>query len=130
MKTFSNFTLITTAIITLTLTGCATTPTPAYVPADKYQAYDCNLLTSEYTRLDQYIATAPRSSGIRSTGVGIGIGAGRGGIYPTISMGMGTGSGGNTANIATAMGERDAVVQSARLKQCGFATGLKLYSEK
>lgn len=130
MKTFPNLALITTIIAMLALTGCATTPNPTYVSADKYQAYDCNLLASEYTRLDQYIATAPRSGGIRSTGIGIGIGAGRGGIYPTISMGMGTGTGGNTANIATAMGERDAVVQSSRLKHCGFATGLKLYSEK
>lgn len=130
MKLLSKITLTATALTTLALTGCASLPTPTYVSADKYQAYDCNLLATEYTRLDQYISNAPRSGGLRSTGIGIGIGAGRGGIYPTISMGVGSGNNANNANIATAMGERDAVVQSARLKHCGFATTLKLYSEK
>lgn len=129
MKHLSKTALLAT-FIALTMAGCATTPTPTYVSADKYQAYDCNLLGSEYTRLDQYIATAPRTGGLRSTGIGIGLGAGRGGIYPSISIGMGAGNSGNNANIATAMGERDAVVQSARLKQCGFAKNLKLSNEK
>lgn len=124
------FTLTAIAVATIALTGCATTPAPTYVSADKYQAYDCNLLASEYNRLDQYIASAPRTSGLRSTGIGIGIGAGRGGIYPTISMGVGSGGSGNNANIATALGERDAVVQSARLKHCAFGNNVKLYGEK
>lgn len=119
-----------TAVLATTITGCATMPTPTYVATDKYQSYDCGTLASEYNRIDQYVATAPRSGGLRSTGIGIGIGAGRGGIYPTISMGVGSGGNANNSNLALAMGERDAVVQSARIKHCSFANTLKLYGEK
>lgn len=127
MKKYFAFTAITLATA---LTGCATMPKPTYVATDKYQSYDCGTLASEYNRIDQYVATAPRSGGLRSTGIGIGIGAGRGGIYPTISLGVGSGSNANNSNLALAMGERDAVVQSARIKHCSFVNRLKLYGEK
>lgn len=112
------------------MTGCATLPTPTYVATDKYQSYDCSTLASEYNRIDRYVATAPRSGGLSATGIGIGIGAGRGGIYPTISMGVGSAGNANNSNLALAMGERDAVIQSARIKHCSFANTVKLYGEK
>lgn len=121
---------LTALILATGLTGCATMPTPTYVATDKYQAYDCATLASEYNRIDQYVTTAPRSGGLRSTGIGIGIGAGRGGIYPSISMGVGSGGTTNNSNLALAMGERDAVVQTARIKHCSFANTVKLYGEK
>lgn len=127
MKKYFAFTAVTLATA---LTGCATMPKPTYVATDKYQSYNCATLASEYNRIDQYVAIAPRSGGLRSTGIGIGIGAGRGGIYPTISLGVGSGSNANNSNLALAMGERDAVVQSARIKHCSFANRLKLYGEK
>ena len=130
MKVFAKTLLSALTVAVLMLTGCATMPTPTYITTDKYQSYDCGTLASEYNRIDQYVATAPRAGGLRSTGIGIGIGAGRGGIYPSISMGVGSGGNANKSNLALAMGERDAVIQSARLKRCAFANTVKVYGEK
>lgn len=113
------------------LTGCMTTPTPEYVSANNYQSYDCVALANEYTRVNQYINTnANQRTGLQASGIGIGVSGNRHGIYPTVSVGLGSINGGNRHNLSIAMGKRDAMVQAARLKQCPFATGIKLYSEK
>lgn len=117
----------------LFLTGCASTPTPQYVSPNTYQSYDCTALTSEYNRLTQYInANQNRSSGFNMSGVGIGIAGGRHGIYPTVSFGLGKANASKNNNLSIAMGKRDAIViaQSARMKECAFAHGVKLFSEK
>lgn len=115
--------------LTLGLVGCASTPTPQYVSPNNYQTYDCQQLTTEYHRLSQYINHHNKNKGFRATGVGIGISAERGGIYPSISVGMGS-VGGNQNNLAIAMGEHDAVIQTSRLKQCQFANNIQLFTEK
>lgn len=125
-----NSKLTATAFLALTtLAGCATMPTPRYVPTEKYQNYDCAYLGTEYNRLSQYIATTPRANPFTTSGIGLGMGIGRGGFYPSINMGVGTGATSNN-NVGSAMGEQDAIIQAARYKQCGFAAGKKLYSEK
>lgn len=128
-KLFISMLWVTT--ITTALTGCMTTPTPEYVSANNYQSYDCTQLANEYTRVNQYIdANANQRTGLSASGIGIGVAGGRGGIYPTVSIGLGSVTGGNRHNLSIAMGQRDAMVQAARLKQCGFANGIKLYSER
>lgn len=121
------------ALVTAALgvTGCATTPKPSYVSPNQYQHDDCSKLAIEYNRLMQYISTATRQHhGVTVSGVGLGIGIGRGGVYPNINIGLGQATGGNRNNLAIAMGEREAVVQAARMKSCPFANGLKLYGER
>ena len=116
---------------TTALTGCMTTPTPEYVSPNNYQSYNCVQLANEYTRVSQYIdANASQRSGLAASGIGIGVTGGRGGIYPTVSVGLGSVNGGNRHNLSIAMGQRDAMVQAARQKQCPFAIGIKLFSEK
>lgn len=121
--------LIVVASLTA-LAGCASMPSPQYVSPNTYQSYTCTQLATEYQRVNQYIVANPQKSGLTMSGMGLGIGIGRGGIYPTVSLGVGQVNGGNKANLALALGERDAIVQSARLKQCGFVTGIKLTTEK
>ncbi|WP_394261100.1 hypothetical protein [Moraxella boevrei] len=118
------------ALTILAMTGCASTPTPQYISPNTYQNYDCNTLMSEYNRTTQYINANQQKSGLTMSGVGIGIAGGRHGIYPTVSFGVGKANSGNQNNVSIAMGERDAILQSGRMKQCAFSRGVKLYSEK
>ena len=87
--------------------------------------------------LDEKIAAVdlvPESrsySGLTTTGVGVGVSAGRWGISPNINIGVGKSTNNNArdAKLSRLFGERDAVVQSARMKQCAFAAKLKVYGE-
>jgi hypothetical protein len=116
------------------LSSCASTGniSPQYIPPSNYQSYNCSALGQEYNRINTYVKQAQQQqSTLSTTGVGVGVSAGRWGISPNISFGLG--KSGNTqardAKLSRLYGERDAVVQSARLKQCDFATGLKIYGE-
>ena len=64
--------------------------------------------------------------------MGVGVSAGRWGISPNITFGIGKSSNSQArdAKLSQLYGERDAVVQSARLKKCAFATGLKVFGEQ
>lgn len=118
------------ATLTAFISGCATLPAPTYVSPNTYQAYDCNGLASEYNRVNHYINTSHSQGGLTMSGVGIGIGIGSGGIYPSVNVGVGSANTGNRNNLAIALGERDAIVQAGRIKQCNFVTGIKLSTEK
>ena len=133
MKTFTVTALLATAGI-FGLSGCASTGniTPQYIPPSTYQSYDCQALNQEYVRVNSYVnAARNEQSTLASTGVGVGISAGRWGISPNISFGVGQSN--NTkarvAKLSRLYGERDAIVQSARIQRCSFANGIKIYGE-
>ena len=133
MKTFRTATLLTATGI-LALSGCASTGnvTPQYVPPSTYQNYDCQALGQEYNRVNRYVEAARNEqSTFAASGVGVGISAGRWGISPNISLGVGKSN--NTkardAKLSRLYGERDAIVQSARIQRCSFANGIKIYGE-
>lgn len=133
MKTLKTAALLTSVSL-FALAGCATTGnvTPQYVPPSTYQSYDCNALGQEYTRVGRYIeATRNQQSSLSASGVGVGVSAGRWGISPNISFGVGKSN--NTrardAKLSRLYGERDAIIQSARIQRCSFANGLKIYGE-
>lgn len=118
----------------LVISGCASTGnvTPQYIPPSTYQTYDCSALSQEYQRIQSYINKESRSySGLTTTGVGVGVSAGRWGISPNINIGVGKSTNNNArdAKLSRLFGERDAVVQSARMKQCAFAAKLKVYHQ-
>ena len=118
-------------MLIVSLGGCSTLPSAQYVSPNTYQHYDCTQLNIEYNRVAQYISTSStQNSGLSMSGIGLGIGIGRGGVYPSVNIGLGNINGGNRNNLAIALGERDAIVQDARMKQCGFANNLKLSTEK
>ena len=133
MKMFKTATLLAATGI-LALSGCASTGnvTPQYVPPSTYQNYDCQALSQEYSRVNRYVESARNEqSTFSASGVGVGISAGRWGISPNISLGVGKNN--NTkardAKLSRLYGERDAIVQSARIQRCSFANGLKIYGE-
>lgn len=133
MKTFTVTAILATAGI-FGLSGCASTGniTPQYIPPSTYQSYDCQALNQEYVRVNSYVnAARNEQSTLASTGVGVGISAGRWGISPNISFGVGQSN--NTkardAKLSRLYGERDAIVQSARIQRCSFANGIKIYGE-
>lgn len=133
MKTFTTATLLATVGI-FGLSGCASTGnvTPQYVPPSTYQNYDCQALAQEYNRVNRYAEAARnKQSTLSASGVGVGISAGRWGISPNISFGLGKSN--NTkardAKLSRLYGERDAIVQSARIQRCSFANGIKIYGE-
>ena len=133
MKTLTAATLLATAGI-FGLTGCASTGniTPQYVPPNTYQSYDCNALNQEYVRVNRYVdATRKEQSSLSTSGVGVGVSAGRWGISPNISFGVGKSNDtkGRDAKLSRLYGERDAIIQSARIQRCGFANGIKIYGE-
>ena len=133
MNTLTASTLLLTASI-FGLVGCASTGTitPQYVPPTTYQNYDCQALSQEYTRLNRYIdATRQEKSSLSTSGVGVGVSAGRWGISPNISFGVGKSNDtkGRDAKLSRLYGERDAVIQSARIQRCSFANGIKIYGE-
>lgn len=133
MKNLSKSTVLAAASV-LALAGCASTGnvTPQYVPPSTYQSYDCQSLSQEYARVERYVdATRTEQSTIAASGVGVGISAGRWGISPNISVGLGKSN--NTkardAKLSRLYGEADAIIQSARVKRCTFANGIKIYGE-
>ena len=133
MKTFTKATLLATVGV-FALSGCASTGnvTPQYVPPSTYQNYDCQALSQEYNRVNRYVEAARNEqSTFAASGVGVGISAGRWGISPNISFGVGKSN--NTkardAKLSRLYGERDAIVQSARIQRCSFANDIKIYGE-
>lgn len=118
----------------LVVSGCASTGniSPQYIPPSTYQNYNCASLSQEYQRIQSYINTESRNySGLTTTGIGVGVSAGRWGISPNINIGVGksTNNSARDAKLSRLFGERDAVIQSARMKQCAFAAKLKIYGE-
>ena len=102
------------------------------MPPSTYQSYDCQALSQEYTRVNRYVdATRNEQSALSTSGVGVGVSAGRWGISPNISFGVGKSN--NTkardAKLSRLYGERDAIIQSARIQRCSFANGVKIYGE-
>ena len=133
MKTLTVTALLATAGI-FGLSGCASTGniTPQYIPPSTYQSYDCQALNQEYIRVNSYVnAARNEQSTLASTGVGVGISAGRWGISPNISFGVGQSNNNKArdAKLSRLYGERDAIVQSARIQRCSFANGIKIYGE-
>lgn len=133
MKIFTAATLLAATGL-LGLSGCASTGNimPQYVPPSNYQGYDCQTLSQEYNRVNRYVEAARNEqSSLSTSGVGIGVSAGRWGISPNISFGVGKSN--NTkardAKLSRLYGERDAIIQSARVKRCSFANGIKIYGE-
>ncbi len=133
MKTLTVTALLATAGI-FGLSGCASTGniTPQYIPPSTYQSYDCQALNQEYIRVNSYVnAARNEQSTLASTGVGVGISAGRWGISPNISFGVGQSNNNKArdAKLSRLYGERDAIIQSARIQRCSFAAGIKIYGE-
>lgn len=133
MKILTTVLLLASASI-FGLAGCATTSnlTPQYVPPSTYQNYDCQALSQEYIRVNRYVdATRSEQSTLSTSGVGVGVSAGRWGISPNISFGVGKSNDTKSrdAKLSRLYGERDAIIQSARVKRCGFANGIKIYGE-
>jgi len=133
MKTLTATALLATAGI-FGLSGCASTGniTPQYIPPSTYQSYDCQALNQEYIRVNSYVnAARNEQSTLASTGVGVGISAGRWGISPNISFGVGQSNNNKArdAKLSRLYGERDAIIQSARIQRCSFAAGIKIYGE-
>ena len=133
MKIFTAATLLAATGL-LGLSGCASTGniTPQYVPPSNYQGYDCQTLSQEYNRVNRYVdAARNEQSTLSASGVGVGVSAGRWGISPNISFGVGKSN--NTqardAKLSRLYGERDAIIQSARIQRCSFANGIKIYGE-
>ena len=133
MKTLTVTALLATAGI-FGLSGCASTGniTPQYIPPSTYQSYDCQALNQEYIRVNSYVnAARNEQSTLASTGVGVGISAGRWGISPNISFGVGQSNNNKArdAKLSRLYGERDAIIQSARIQRCSFANGIKIYGD-
>ncbi|MER2011192.1 hypothetical protein ACTXJ2_00630 [Psychrobacter alimentarius] len=133
MKTLTTGALLAIASV-FGLSGCASTGnvTPQYVPPSTYQNYDCQALNQEYTRVNRYVADANNERSTLSTsGVGVGVSAGRWGISPNISFGVGKSNDTKARDVKLSRlyGERDAIVQSARIQRCSFANGIKTYGE-
>lgn len=133
MKTLTTGTLLAIAGV-FGLSGCASTGnvTPQYVPPSTYQNYDCQALNQEYTRVNRYVADANNQRSTLSTsGVGVGVSAGRWGISPNISFGVGKSNDTKARDVKLSRlyGERDAIIQSARIQRCSFANGVKIYGE-
>lgn len=125
--------LLTAVGSALLLSACASTGkiAPAYVNPTNYQTLSCDNLSGEVRRVSVLASqTQQEQSSLSATGLGIGITGGRHGIYPTISFGVGKANSTNNSNIGLALGEKDAIVQSARLKHCSFANSVKLSTEK
>ncbi|TXD96426.1 hypothetical protein ES754_09765 [Psychrobacter frigidicola] len=133
MKTLTAATLLATAGI-FGLTGCASTGNiaPQYVAPSAYQGYDCQALSQEYMRVNRYVdGTRKQQSSLSASGVGVGVSAGRWGISPNISFGVGKSNDNKArdAKLSRLYGERDAIIQSARIQRCSFANGVKIYGE-
>ncbi len=133
MKTLTVTALLATAGI-FGLSGCASTGNimPQYIPPSTYRSYDCQALNQEYIRVNSYVnAARNEQSTLASTGVGVGISAGRWGISPNISFGVGQSNNNKArdAKLSRLYGERDAIIQSARIQRCSFAAGIKIYGE-
>ncbi|AOA57313.1 hypothetical protein [Acinetobacter larvae] len=109
------------------VTGCASNAVkPTYVSPSQYQNYDCSQLSSEFTRIQQYIdggVQTPKSKGV---GVGVGLSGGWGsggwgwGIGPSVSVSMGQSSNSKKTELSRLYGQQDAISQAAQFKNCAY----------
>lgn len=116
------------------MAGCASTHniTPEYVSPNIYDSYKCPELATEYNRISTYIETAKkRKFNLSATGMSIGMYGNRNGVYPTVSFGVGKSQDKQVRDekLSRLFGERDAIVQSGRIKQCNFVNDLKVSGE-
>ena len=114
--------ILSLSMVTLLLTGCATTVKPSYVSPTQYQALNCQQLQSEYNRIQLYIENGvqtPKRTGV-GLGVGLGGGWGRGGwgFGPSISVNMGQSSNTKNTELSQVLGQQEAIVQAAQFKNC------------
>ncbi|WP_111893923.1 hypothetical protein [Acinetobacter sp. MB5] len=122
-----NWAILTSTILGLALTGCATAPIqPDYVSPTQYQALNCTQLQSEYNRIQQYLEHGVEPEKRTGVGVGVGLGGGFGrggwGFGPTISLNLGQSSSTKRSETAQLLGQQDAIVQAAHFKNCPIAT--------
>ncbi len=126
---------ILVSLTTLLLTSCASTApiTPQYVSSAQYNDYDCLKLTLEYQRVANYIKRNKKQGmDFTTSGIGFGLSGGRHGIYPTVQIGVAKGRDDSyqREELARLFGEHDAILQSARFKQCDKLKNIKLFSER
>lgn len=119
MKRFFWMPVLATSLL---LGACATTVKPSYVSPTQYQALNCQQLQAEYNRIQQYIdrgVEPPKRTGV---GVGVGLGGGWGkggwGFGPSISVNMGQSMNTKNTDLASVLGQQDAIVQAAQFKGC------------
>ncbi len=126
---------ILVSLTALLLTACASTApiTPTYVSSAQYRDYDCLKLTLEYQRVANYIKrNKTRNTDFTASGIGFGLSGGRHGIYPTVQIGVAQGKNSQyqKEELARLFGEHDAILQSARFKQCDKLKSIQLFSER
>lgn len=103
------------------LVGCQSMPKPTYVSSSVYKDYTCAQLHDEYRRVNHVIRnTSNTGDFLSTTGIGIGLHGGSGGIYPTVSVGMGANRQNNNPELSRLLGEREAMMASAKFKGCDF----------
>lgn len=119
MKRFFWMPVLATSLL---LGACASTVKPSYVSPTQYQALNCQQLQAEYNRIQQYIdrgVEPPKRTGV---GVGVGLGGGWGkggwGFGPSISVNMGQSMNSKNTELASVLGQQDAIVQAAQFKDC------------
>lgn len=104
------------------LGACASTVKPAYVSPTQYQSLNCQQLQAEYNRIQQYIDNGVQTPKRTGVGVGVGLGGGWGkggwGFGPSISVNMGQSMNTKNTELASVLGQQDAIVQAARFKGC------------
>lgn len=110
------------AFSALLLAGCTSAVKPTYVSPVQYQSMNCEQISTEFDRIQQYIdqgVQTPKSTGV-GVGVGLGGGWGRGGwgIGPSISVNMGQSSNTKNTELSRLYGQQDALSQAAQFKNC------------
>lgn len=104
------------------LVGCATGPVrPAYVSPAQYQTMDCEALRLEFNRIGQMLVQGVEPAQRHAMGVGVGLGGvlgHGGGVYPSVSVRMGQSQNSVRTEIANLLGQRDALAQASRFKNC------------
>lgn len=103
----------------LMLAACATKP--VYVSTSNYMGFSCANLQNELVRIDAHLNKLNGFS-LETKGVGVGLSAGRWGVSPHITFGLGSS---NKQTKARLLGERDAVLETAKIKQCQVSSNLK-----
>ncbi len=116
--------LIVAATTILSLVGCASAVKPTYVSPVQYQSMNCEQISTEFERIQQYIQDGVQTPKRTGVGVGLGLGGGWGrggwGFGPSISVNMGQSSNTKNTELSRLYGQQDALTQAAKFKNCAY----------
>ena len=106
------------AVLAITLTGCATAPPPTYTSSTIYSGLDCTGMRVESTRMQQAIAQKEAAKATKNATTGVAVVAGLLLFWPALFLIQSTAA--EEGQISQLRSNHDALNEASSMKGCGL----------